>query len=49
MTLDLGEIDTVQKLHVEWDILTIRYDSRLEDQLAANSDVFGVGNQAVKG
>ena len=28
-------------------ILTIRYDSRLEDQLAANRDVFGDGNQAV--
>jgi hypothetical protein len=26
-------------------ILTIRYDSRLEDQLAANRDVFGAGNQ----
>ena len=29
-------------------ILTIRYDSRLEDQLAANRDVFGAGNQAVE-
>src|SRR5437667_8639716 len=28
-------------------ILTIRYDSRLEDQLAANHDIFGAGNQAV--
>lgn len=30
-------------------ILTIRYDSRLEDQLAANRDVFGAGNQAIGG
>jgi len=28
-------------------ILTIRYDSRLEDQVAANRDTFGAGNQAV--
>jgi len=28
-------------------ILTIRYDSRLEDQLRAHQDVFGAGNQVV--
>jgi len=28
-------------------VLTIRYDSRLEDQLLANSDVFGDGNRVV--
>ena len=28
-------------------ILTIRYDSRLEDQMVANRDVFGAGNQVV--
>jgi hypothetical protein len=28
-------------------VLTVRYDSRLEDQLAANRDVFGSGNSKV--